>query len=232
MAKQKWVRPEGCPLWFDGKNVNEAMFCQEFLTKHQLLYTENAFFTVNGRMVDETPLKSAIYSSVSPYMVTNVSKKIVSIIELLKITAYKSNFKPQEDQIHVANGTLHLDGTFSEAKDQIVRSRFPVKYNPLAGSPERWLHFLGELLEPDDILTLQEFIGYCLIPSTAAQKMMVLKGNGGEGKSQIGTVLARLFGCNAKDGSIGKASENRFARADLEHVLLMIDDDMRLEALK
>ena len=61
MAKQKWVRPEGCPLWFDGKNVNEAMFCQEFLTKHRLLYTENAFFTVNGRMVDETPLKSAIY---------------------------------------------------------------------------------------------------------------------------------------------------------------------------
>ena len=232
MAKQKWVRLEGCPLWFDGKNVNEAMFCQEFLTKHQLLYTENAFFTVNGRMVDETPLKSAIYSSVSPYMVTNVSKKIVSIIELLKITAYKSNFKPQEDRIHVANGTLHLDGTFSEAKDQIVRSRFPVKYNPLAGSPERWLHFLGELLEPDDILTLQEFIGYCLIPSTAAQKMMVIKGNGGEGKSQIGTVLARLFGCNAKDGSIGKVSENRFARADLEHILLMIDDDMRLEALK
>ena len=232
MAKQKWVRPEGCPLWFDGKNVNEAMFCQEFLTKHRLLYTENAFFTVNGRMVDETPLKSAIYNSVAPYMVTNVSKKIVSIIELLKITAYKSNFKPQEDQIHVANGTLHLDGTFSEAKDQIVRSRFPVKYNPLAGSPERWLHFLGELLEPDDILTLQEFIGYCLIPSTAAQKMMVIKGNGGEGKSQIGTVLARLFGCNAKDGSIGKVSENRFARADLEHILLMIDDDMRLEALK
>ena len=232
MAKQKWVRPEGCPLWFDGKNVNEAMFCQEVLTKHRLLYTENAFFTVNGRMVDETPLKSAIYNSVAPYMVTNVSKKIVSIIELLKITAYKSNFKPQEDQIHVANGTLHLDGTFSEAKDQIVRSRFPVKYNPLAGSPERWLHFLGELLEPDDILTLQEFIGYCLIPSTAAQKMMVLKGNGGEGKSQIGTVLARLFGCNAKDGSIGKVSENRFARADLEHILLMIDDDMRLEALK
>ena len=31
---------------------------------------------------------------------------------------------------------------------------------------------------------------------------------------------------------MGKVSENRFARADLEHVHLMIDDDMRLEALK
>lgn len=35
-----------------------------------------------------------------------------------------------------------------------------------------------------------------------------------------------------KDGSIGKISENRFARADLEHVLLMVDDDMRMEALR
>jgi len=35
-----------------------------------------------------------------------------------------------------------------------------------------------------------------------------------------------------KDGSVGKVSENRFARADLEHIHLMIDDDMRMEALK
>ena len=35
-----------------------------------------------------------------------------------------------------------------------------------------------------------------------------------------------------KDGSIGKISENRFARADMEHTLLMVDDDMRMEALR
>ena len=35
-----------------------------------------------------------------------------------------------------------------------------------------------------------------------------------------------------KDGSIGKISENRFARADLEHILLCVDDDMRMEALR
>ena len=62
--------------------------------------------------------------------------------------------------------------------------------------------------------------------------MMVIKGSGGEGKSQIGAVLSALFGSNMKDGSIGKISENRFARADLEHILLCIDDDMRMEALR
>ena len=62
--------------------------------------------------------------------------------------------------------------------------------------------------------------------------MMVIKGSGGEGKSQIGAVLSALFGSNTKDGSIGKISENRFARADLEHILLCVDDDMRMEALR
>ena len=45
-----------------------------------------------------------------------------------------------------------------------------------------WLRFLSELLYPEDIPTLQEFIGYCLIPSNKGQRMMVIKGNGGEGK--------------------------------------------------
>ncbi len=95
-----------------------------------------------------------------------------------------------------------------------------------------WLNFLDGLLHAEDIPTLQEFIGYCLIPSNKGQRMMVIKGNGGEGKSQIGTVLSAIFGTNMKDGSIGKISENRFARADLEHILLCVDDDMRMEALR
>ena len=45
-------------------------------------------------------------------------------------------------------------------------------------------------------------------------------------------MLGTLFGSNMKDGSIGKISENRFARADLEHTLLCVDDDMRMEALR
>ena len=45
-------------------------------------------------------------------------------------------------------------------------------------------------------------------------------------------MLSSIFGANMKDGSIGKVSENRFARADLEHVLLCVDDDMRMEALR
>ena len=31
------------PAWFDGKDVNEAAFCREFLSKNKLIYADNAF---------------------------------------------------------------------------------------------------------------------------------------------------------------------------------------------
>lgn len=230
--KKTALPPDGWPAWYDGKSINEALFCQRFLKTHAIIYTENAFFTPEGCMMDDALLKADIYAMLEDYASTSVTKKISSIIELLKITAHVDELAPQTDRIHLANGTLFLNGRFTHEKNEIVRSRFPVRYAPDAASPAVWLRFLDELLYAEDIPCLQEYIGYCLIPSNKGQRMMLIKGSGGEGKSQIGTVLSHLFGCNAKNGSVGKVSENRFARADLEHIHLMIDDDMRMEALK
>ena len=230
MAKGK--RSAEAPFWFDGKSINEALFCDDFLSRNRLVYMNGAFFTPDGRVTDELPLRGEIFEELRCCAVSNIPRKISNIIELMKLAARVEDLAPESDRIHLANGTLFLDGTFTEGKSKIVRSRLPVAYTPNAPKPERWLKFLGELLYPEDIPTLQEFIGYCLIPSNKGQRMMVIKGSGGEGKSQIGVVLSTLFGSNMKDGSIGKISENRFARADLEHVLLCVDDDMRMEALR
>ena len=220
------------PVWFDGKDINEPLFCKEFLDSHKILYANSAFFTPDGRVTDELPLKGEIFEELKYVAVKNLPRTINNILEVMRIAAQTQDFCPDAERIHVANGTLHIDGTFIEGKEEIVRSRFPVAYRPDAPKPVVWLKFLEDLLHPEDILTLQEYIGYCLIPSNKGQRMMILKGSGGEGKSQIGTVLGRLFGCNMKDGSIAKISENRFARADLEHLHLMVDDDMKMEALR
>ena len=232
MAQKKIERLDSWPEWFTGKTINEPIFCREFLERHKLAYTENSFFTTEGRVTNEDAMRQTIYQQLEPFIVTGMSKKVDDIMKDLRIKAQVTGLLPQTDRVHVQNGTVFLDGSFIEAKNEIVRSRFPVRFNPKVNKPERWLKFLSELFWPEDIPTLQEFIGYCLIPSNAGQKMMVIKGSGGEGKSQIGHVLSRMFSPNAKDGSVGKISENPFARADLEHIHLMIDDDMRLEALK
>ena len=232
MAKNEQSREANQPIWFDGKSINEALFCDDFLGRHKIIYTNGAFFTPDGRVTDELPLRGEIFEELKCCAVSNIPRKISNIVELMKLAALVEDFPPEADRIHLANGTLFLDGSFTEGKPDIVRCRLPVAYNPDAPTPTRWLAFLDGLLYPEDIPTLQEYIGYCLIPSNKGQRMMVIKGSGGEGKSQIGVVLSRLFGCNMKDGSIGKISENRFARADLEHTLLCVDDDTRMEALR
>ena len=232
MAKNEQSREANQPIWFDGKSINEALFCDDFLGRHKIIYTNGAFFTPDGRVTDELPLRGEIFEELKCCAVSNIPRKISNIVELMKLAALVEDFPPEADRIHLANGTLFLDGSFTEGKPDIVRCRLPVAYNPDAPTPTRWLAFLDGLLYPEDIPTLQEYIGYCLIPSNKGQRMMVIKGSGGEGKSQIGVVLSRLFGCNMKDGNIGKISENRFARADLEHTLLCVDDDMRMEALR
>ncbi len=232
MAQNPRTTDIGSPVWYDGKSINEALFCEEFLREHKIIFANGAFFTPDGRVTDTLPLRAEIYDKLRFCAGNNIPKKISNILEVLKLEAQTVDFPPEQDRIHVANGTLLLDGAFTEGKPEIVRSRLPVAYHPDAAKPVLWLNFLENLLHGEDIPTLQEFIGYCLIPSNKGQRMMVIKGNGGEGKSQIGVVLGSIFGTNMKDGSIGKISENRFARADLEHVLLCVDDDMRMEALR
>ena len=232
MAKsRKWIDPN-LPVWFDGTNINEAVFCDEFLSSHKIIYSNRAFFTPDGRVTDDLPLRGEIFERLKCCAVNNIPRKVSNILEVMKLAAQVDDFPPQPDRIYLSNGTLMLDGSFIPGKPEIVRSRLPVAYNPDAPKPTLWLSFLDGLLYPEDIATLQEFIGYCLIPCNKGQRMMVIKGNGGEGKSQIGAVLGAMFGSNMKDGSIGKISENRFARADLEHILLCVDDDMRMEALR
>ena len=220
------------PAWFKKGFFNESLFCDDFLSTHQLLYSNGAFFTPEGRVTDTMNLRCEIFDMLRDHIGANIAKRVSNVVDVLKLAAQVEDFPPITDRIALANGTLYLDGTFQEGKPEIVRNRLPVKYDPKADRPVHWLRFLSDLLYPEDIPTVQEFIGYCLIPSNKGQRMMVIKGNGGEGKSQIGAVLGALFGSNMKDGSIGKISENRFARADLEHILLCVDDDMRMEALR
>jgi putative DNA primase/helicase len=60
-----------------------------------------------------------------------------------------------------------------------------VKYNANAPQPERRLRFLSELLASEDIPTLQEYLGYCMIPSAKGQKSCSLN-KAAKGKAVLG----------------------------------------------
>ena len=176
--KSKTYRPSfNDPVWLEeGHRINKAVFCETFMSTHKIVFCNGFFFTEDGRVTDEMPLRSDIYAELRDYASNNVARKVGNILDLLKLSAQMDDFPPVTNCIHLANGTLYLDGSFQEGKPEVVRNRLPVRYNPKAAQPALWLRFLSDLLSPEDIPTLQEFIGYCLIPSNKGQRMMVLKG--------------------------------------------------------
>ena len=219
------------PVWIDDKGkIVEPEYCRDFLSRHPMRCINDRFYTVDGQLPDESKLKRTIYEEISPWLHAKVAQTVEQVIKALKLAAYADPLPLQCDRIHVANGTYFLDGTFTEEKEY-CSNRLPVSYQTEAPAPEHWLHFLSELLEPEDIPALQEYLGYCLIPSTKGQKMLMLIGKGGEGKSRIGVVMNAIFGLNMNTTSIQKVETNRFARADLEGKLLMVDDDLDMNAL-
>ena len=155
---------EDYPAWFDGKKVNEVQFCADFLREHPMVCVHGSFFTADGWVSDENHLKNQIYAAIKPYVTTGVAKRVANLLEVLRIECWSPPLPVYEDRIHLANGTLFVDGHFTTDREFCV-NRLPVRYNPDAPAPERWLRFLSDLLEPEDIPTLQEYIGYCLIPS-------------------------------------------------------------------
>jgi len=220
----------GWPVWFDGKHIDEILFCREFLARHPMRCIRDRFFTPDGVVEDEGVISNLILDAVRGCVTSGIARIVTNLLASVKLQAYSPPLPIETDRIHVTNGTYFMDGHFSPEKTY-CNNRLAVAYNPDAPQPERWLHFLSELLEVEDIPTLQEYLGYCLLPTTKGQKMLMLIGKGGEGKSRIGLVMNALLGGNMNTTSIQKVENNRFSRADLENKLLMVDDDMDLSAL-
>lgn len=218
------------PEWVDGKKINEVLFCEDFLKEYPMVSLNGTFFTVDGLVSDENLLKKKIYDFLKPYVSTGLPKKVSNLLEVLRMECCTEDLPLQTDRIHVENGTLFLDGTFTPEKE-FCRNRLTVSYNPNAPEPVAWKTFLSRLLYPEDIPAFQEYFGYCLIASNKAQKMLFVIGKGGEGKSRLGLVAQALFGCNMKTGSIVKLATNPFAIADTQYYLIFVDDDLNMEAL-
>ena len=145
------------PEWFDGKKINEVLFCQSFLETHPMKCIQGRFFTVDGLVDDEDALRMEIFEQIKDYACSGIAKKASQLLDALKLACYSPPLPIQLDRIHVANGTYFLDGRFTEEKEYCM-NRLKVKYNPDAGKPAKWLSFVKDLLIDTDGLTLQEYM--------------------------------------------------------------------------
>ena len=232
--KKKKERDRDLPDWMlDKTTVNELKFCRMFVKEHPLKCIRGRFYDYDG-LVDENELGNEICTILLKAVCFNLPKKVSNIIETLRHFCFSEPLVPDTDFIHVNNGKLDLEGTFYPNKEFCL-NRLNIDYDPKiwqgAYYPERFLNFLLELLTPEDVTTLQEYLGYLMIPSTKGQKMMFIIGQGGEGKSRIAIVLREIFGDNMITGNFQRIECDRFFRYNLKDKLLMVDDDMQMSAL-
>ena len=217
-------------MWLgEREKINEPLFCEELLKENQLKFINGSFFSTMGA-VDENELSAQIYKTISPYVTSNVSRHTENIMKALKLRCFGTDIIALPDEIHVQNGVLKTDGTFIP-EIRFCAHRMNVNYDPAEKRiPVHFLKFLDDMLDSEDIITLQEYLGYCLIPLTNAQKALFIIGNGGEGKSCIGVVMQSIFGSSMVTGNFHSLETNLFSRYKLLNKLVMVDDDIQMAA--
>ncbi len=198
-----------------GITLNQMFFVTKYTQEHKCIYhgSEGEFYeysqntglyskiskeTIKRRFLDE--LKNAAKVLGMPQLqILRKDSTVTSLLALLQSVVEQSRiFDEKPEAIHVANGMI----CFEEDKvllksfhpSFLSRNACPYQYVPTATCNR----FLTELLQPalreEDINMLQKWAGSVLLGNNKAQRLMMLLGSAGGGKSTLMTVLEGVIG--------------------------------------
>ena len=213
--------------------INDGVFARLYMTLNKMVFANGAFYSPEG-MQSVGLVQNEILESISERLTVNIASNTKKVVDALKITAFNDNFDFADKMlIPFANGDMELNGsrqwTFTLDGKQPVPYRLPVNFIPLA-EPRQTPYFnkwLNDLFTPEDIVTLQEYIGYCLLPTTRGQKCLLLIGDGGIGKSVISDILTSIFGKSlTAPNDTQQFLADKFKLAELENQLVFYEDDL------
>ena len=229
--------PDGEPMppWYEVTDKGLRFMpdvLAEYLAKNVKMFyaAEQFYFYENG-----------VYRAVSDLMAKNIvrEKMLTGNTRLVQISDAAGQWKMQVQRdarelnsnpylINVHNGIYSvLDGTLSEHTPDILSTvQLSVSYMPGAECP-RFMQFLHESLDEDQIPLIQEMLGYFLIPVNRAQKSFVIVGEAGAGKSKLLLVLNDiLLGRDNVSNVSWQALNERFKTAELFGKLANIFADL------
>ena len=112
------MTPQTWPEWYDGRHINEVLFCQQFLDKHPMKCVRGWLFTVDGPIEDEGQIGNLILEEISGCLTSGLSKVVANLLASIKLQAYSPPLPIETDRIHVANGTYFMDGSFTAWKQR------------------------------------------------------------------------------------------------------------------
>ena len=242
----------------DSPAINEAQVVRVFADGILLIYepAEEDFFLYNdfiGAWEQRTAreIREMFIEELGRYACTlgapelyvmRTKNRLDNLTELLRGRVSRREFfarslRPNERLIHIGNGMLSLP---PEGGVQILpfspdyRSRNPIAipFEPDARCPR----FLAELLEPvvegEDIALLQRYAGAVLLGGNIIQRMLVLVGPGGSGKTTWVEVVAKILGTINCVQIRTKQLETRFELAQMLGKRLLVGTDVSAKFLQ
>ena len=201
------------------KGINESFWAGLHNTEHIQLYepTERSFYRydhLTGLYIDVST--DLIKQEISKRML-DVSREnnindleerrsnntLNNIVAQLKgISEKRDAFdKRKRNIVHLANGVLVFKADdradfVSFSPEFYSRNQSPILFDENAQCPR----FLNELLypatSPEDAILIQKYTGLCLLGNNLTQRLLILDGEAGRGKSTISLIIQGLVGLN------------------------------------
>ena len=211
------IKKYGAPHFPTKRNpvgtLNEVFWSAFFATLNEILYEnrEGEFYGYGGKIYDPTSehlLRQQLTNDILRasqewlgYLALSQlcnARHLGGVLTHLKgMTQMEGVFSRPREYIHVANGVIELNG----ASPKLVgfdpkfysRNLIPIDYKPGAKCPK----FIEQLLKPlpaDDVPVLQKLFGMFVSGINFLQKILILQGAPGSGKSQLAAVARLLIG--------------------------------------
>ena len=217
------VREHGCPFYLHKngqvRSLNDGFFAGLYANRNDIIYdpVERAFCLYNdtdGLYSEIT--ENRIKKDIAKYILQlsrewripslecmQKNSVLTGVVQKLKgITEKRDAFAEQPTFIHLGNCILRFDDSRAGfikcdySPDLHSRNQSPIHYDITAKCDR----FINELLLPavneEDAILIQKYTGLCLLGNNLIQKLLILDGTAGRGKSTLALVIQKLIGVN------------------------------------
>ena len=217
------------PSWSHNEFGDELIDAYQIITVNGQLYVyEDGFYQQDERIIERKMID--LYPSIR-------RQQRGEVLDYIKIRTHKRG-----EDIKILPYVINLKNTRLDIRtgkcleydpDKIEFARIPVTYDQSAycADLDKMLNrvFVGDR---EVINLFEEMIGYCLIKSSRYQKAFIMVGSGSNGKSTILDLIEEFLGAANYSSLPLEQVTDRFNKAELEHKLANIGDDIDNVAIK
>ena len=230
------VTPEAVWTDYKGKHhIDYPTFVENFARANNVVCCNGLFYTPDGVMSEGQTKQDINYSLIDRGWTDRLDVPVNSIFASLKQMKHVDALDVNEWVIPFRNGDLYLhpynSWQFRLDEKKQTPYRMGVDLVPEDRPMPKFDKWLHDLFEDEDIDTVQEMLGYLMLPVTNVQEAFFLVGDAAAGKSVLGHILGKIINNGFQAVTTADLVTQRFQVASAENKLVLYDDDLGSAAL-